>query len=303
MFNNMILISSWPFNMTDSEAAILIPTFVTILVFILGLLAKWVYNQIQNQNNIKTYREVVFAWTDIIINAVKNQSLSLKELSKGLSKSQSLFPERYAFSRSMSDKLSELSAEKVVSVFVMNCRCKKRAEDNRAEYSFNLVSQYDYLSSVESIVKELYDAYNNKSNDLREQWNALLQEMQHDIDAVKPETTRDFQAIESIKATVDTYMKHRGQIDLIGEIYTQLIIPLNETVDNCKNVFPDVRCCQLVYESARKMILLYNNWFALKNGYAEVFGEYAASIDKSIASLQQAVDYYKQSTTVIFFAK
>ena len=288
--------------MTDSEAAILIPTFVTILVFILGLFAKWAYDHIQKHNSIKTYREAVFAWTDIIVNAVKNQSLSLKKLSKGVSESQSLLQERFAFSRSMSDKLSELSAEKIVSVFVRNCRCKRKVEDKRAKYSFNLLSQYDYLASVESIVKELYDAYNNQSNDLREQWNALLQEFQHEIDVVIPNTTRDSQVINSIKETINAYMKQRGLADLIGEIYTQLIKPLNETVDRCKHAFPDVKCCQLMYESARKMILLYNNWLALKIGYAEVFGEYAASIDKSIEALQQAIEYYKESTEVIFWA-
>ena len=119
--------------MTDNEAAILIPTFVTILVFVLGLIVKWVYDHIQKYKSVKTYTDVVFTWTDIIIDAVKAQSQSLKDLSKGLSETESLYPQRYAFSRSMSDKLSELSAEKVVSVFVMNRRCRRKVEDKRKE--------------------------------------------------------------------------------------------------------------------------------------------------------------------------
>jgi hypothetical protein len=294
----MIILSTWPFNMTDSEAAIIIPTFVTILVFVLGLLAKWGYDHIQKREAIKTFRKVVFEWTVIIIDAIRAQSESLKELSDNMNKSQSLFPERYAFSRSMSDKLSELSAEKVVSVFIVNSRCKRKVEDKRAKYSFNLVSQYDFLASVESIVKEIYDVYNHQANDLREQWNTLLLELQHEIDAVKPETTRDYEAIETIRCEVNNYMKRRGQIDLIGEIYTQLIIPLNQTVDACKKSYPEVRRCQAVYECARKMLLLYNNWFAMKTGYAEVFNTYAASIDKSVDSLQGAIQYFKESTKV-----
>ncbi len=299
----MITLSSWPFNMTDTEAAILIPTFVTILVFVLGLLAKWIYDHVQRYKSTKTYRDVVFAWTDIILEAVNTQGQSLKELSKGLSETESLYPQRYAFSRSMTDKLSELSAEKVVSVFVMNSRCKRKVEDKRAKYSFNLVSQYDFLASVESFVKEAYDTYNHQANDLREQWNSLLGEFQHEIDAVKPETTKEFQVVSALRGTADSYMKQRGQKDSMGELYTRLIIPLNDTVDNCKRAYPEVRCCQLVYECVRKMIILYNNWFALKNGYAEVFGGYAASIDKSIDSLQQAIEYYKKSTKVKLFAK
>ena len=89
----------------------------------------------------------------------------------------------------------------------------------------------------------------------------------------------------------------------MGELYAQLILPLNDTVDGCKKAYPEVRCCQLVYECVRKMIILYNNWFVLKNGYSEVFGQYAASIDKSIDSLQQAIEYYKTSTKVKIIVK
>lgn len=299
----IILTTRWPFGMTDSEAAILIPTIVSILVFALGILVKWIYDHRHKRRSIIAYRNVVFEWTKLIINTILAQSQSLRDFSSKLSTTHSLLPERYAFSRSMSDKLRDLSAEKVVSVFIINCRCNKNAEDKRAKYSFNLVSQYDFLASVESIVKENYESYNRQANDLREKWNTLLQNIQHEMDAIKPETTRDFQALETIRGVIMGFMKRKVQSDLIEEIYPILIVPLNETVDACKGAFPEVRCCQTVYECARKMIILYNSWYALKTGYSEVFNTYAASIDKSVSALRQAIEYYKESTRVACWVK
>lgn len=294
----IILTTRWPLGMTESEAAILIPTIVSILVFALGLLVKWLYDQRQKRRSIIAYRNVVFEWSNLIIETILAQSKSLRDFSSKLFTTQSLLPERYAFSRSMSDKLSDLSAEKVVSVFIINCRSKKKAEDKRARYSFNLVSQYDFLASVESIVKDNYESYNRQANVLREKWNNLLLIIQHEVDSIKPETTRDFQVIETIRNVIRDFMKRRVQSDLIEAIYPNFIVPLNETVDACKEAFPEVRCCQSVYECARKMIILYNSWYALKKGYSEVFNTYAASIDKSVTALRQTIDYYKESTRV-----
>ena len=305
----MIIISIetvWPFNMTDSEASIIIPTFVSILVFILGLLAKWVYDHLQKRNTIITHRSVVFEWTKLIIDAAKKQSQSLKRLSQSLANSKSLLPEPYAFSRSMSDKLGELTAEKIVSEFVVNCRCKKKVEDKRSTLSFNLVSQYDFLTSVESIIKEHYEVYNREANVLREQWNSLMIQLQHEIDVVKPETRNDYLANESLRQTMNTFLQDNKQDDFIGDIgdlYDLLIVPLNKKVYECKRAFPEVRCCQSVYECARKLLILYDNWESFKMGYAEVFSTYASSIDKSLDSLRQAIDYFKDSTRVVCWVK
>lgn len=305
----MIIVSLktvWPFNMTDSEASIIIPTLVSLLVFFLGLLAKLVYDHLQKRHTIIVHRSVVFEWTELIIDAVKNQSQSLKKLSQSLVNSKSLLPEPYAYSRSMSDKLGELTAEKIFTEFVVNCRCKKKVEDKRTKLSFNLVSQYDYLTSVESIIKEHYEVYNREANDIRKQWNSLMLQIQHEIDVVKPETLKDYQVHDSIRKTLNAFFQGNKQADFtgdIGDLYDRLIVPLNNTVYECKRAFPEVRCCQAVYECARKMLILHDNWKSFKMGYAEVFSTYASSIDKSLDLLRQAIDYFKDSTKVVCWVK
>ncbi len=292
--------SKWPLGMSDEVASVLIPTISSILVFVLGWVITVLYNSSQKRKGIISYRNAVFEWTKLVIDAVQSQKQSLKSLSERLNAAQSIYPERDEVSRSRSDKLKTLSAEQAISVFIENSRNKRKLDDKRTKHSFNLISQYDFLSSIEDSVKECYDAYNHQANDLREQWNGLIINLQHELDAVKPETTKDYNVGSLLRGVIDHYMMTRGrQAVLMGEINDQLIVPLNEAVDKCKLSYPEVRCYQAVYECARKMILLYNQWYALTRGYSEVFGSIVSTIDTSLASLKEAVAYFENSTKVV----
>ncbi len=292
--------SIWPLGMSDDVASVLIPTISSILVFVSGWVITVLYNRSLRRKGIVSYRNTVFEWTKLVIDAVQKQKQSLMSLSERLSTTQSLYAERYEFSRSMSDKLKTLSAEQGISVFIENSQNKRDKEDKRTKHSFNLISQYDFLSSIETSVKECYDAYNHQANDLREQWNGLIINLQHELDAVKPESTNDYDVGRLLRETIDYFMIRRGEhIDLIGEIYNLLIVPLNDAVDKCKKTYPEVRCYQAVYECARKMILLYNQWYALTRGYSEVFGSIVSTIDTSLSSLKEAIDYFENSTKVV----
>ena len=297
----MILFTNWPFNLTDNQAAVIVPTFASILVFALGFFIRWIYRLFQKRKSIISFREMVFEWSALISNVVQAQIQSLKELSDQLNKTGSLYPESFSFVRSLANKLNELTVERVVSVFIDNCHFRK--EDKRSKYSFNLVSQYDFLASIEPIIHDKYNAYNSQANALREQWNNLLIELQHEIDSVSPSSMEDSMVNKRILLVIDSYMSKRVHEDLIGEFYSRLITPLNETVEFCKANYPEVRCYQNVYECVNRMMVLYNSWHTLTRGYADVFKTYASLIEKSHDSLQEAIRYFKDYTRVKCFAR
>ena len=287
--------------MTDNQAAVIVPTVASLLVFVLGIVFQWIYRLIQKRKSIVSFREMVFGWSALISEVVQAQIQTLKELSDQLNKTQSLYPESYSFVRSLANKLNELTVERVVSVFIDNCRFRK--EDKRSKFSFNLVSQYDFLSSIESMVIDKYNSYNSQANALRGQWNDLLIELQHEIDSVSPSSVEDSIVQKRLLLVIDSYMSRRVQNDLIGEIYCLLISPLNEAVEFCKANLHEVRCYQNVYECVDRMIVLYNNWHSLTQGYADVFSTYASLIAKSHDSLQEAIRYFRDSTRVKFFVR
>lgn len=292
----LVVTNKWPFGMSDSVASVVIPTLSSIIVFALGWIITVLYNASGRRKSIISYRNAVFEWTDLVIRAVQKQVQSLKTLSEKLASSQSLYPERYEFSRSMSDKLTDLSAEKVISVFIENCRFS--SDDKRAKYSYNLISQYDFLSSIESFVKENYDAYNHHTNALRERWNGLCLSLQHEIDAVTPKFPKDFEVRQCLNIVIETFLKDRGQVGQIEEAYSKLIAPLGEAVKYCKLAFPEVRCYQSAYECISGMALLYEQWSELTKGYSEVFSFIASTIDESLAALREVVDYFKNKTRI-----
>lgn len=301
IFIPLIVINKWPFGMSDSVASVLIPTFSSIIVFALGWIITVLYNASTKRRAISSYRKAVFEWTDLVIQAVQKQVQSLKVLSKKLSSAQSLNPEPYEFARSMSDKLKDLSAEKVISVFIENCRYS--LEDKRAKYSYNIISQYDFLSSIEAFVKGNYEAYNNQANALREQWNHLWMSMAHEMDAVRQMSPQDFMVGHRLRETINSFVEFGGQVGQMDMINSKLIKPLNEVVDYCKKAYPEVRCYQPVYICIDNMTLLYRQWSAFTRGYSEVFSKNASTIEVSLAALQEAVDYFKNNTKVSLWVR
>ena len=165
--------------------------------------------------------------------------------------------------------------------------------------SFRLISQYDFLSSIEIYIKECYDIYNQQANALREQWNDLVISLQHNLDVVTPNTSNEYSVGQELRDIVNSFMDNREcDIDVIVSINNQLIEPLNKAVDECKRKFPEVRSYLAVYECARKMSLLFNQWKTLTRGYSEVFSGIVSTIEESLGSLEQAVDYFENSTKV-----
>ena len=297
----LVVTQKWPFGMSDNVASIIIPTVSSIIVFALGWIITVIYNVSAKRRAISSYRRAVFEWTDLVIQAVQKQVQSLKVLSEKLASAQSIYPEPYEFARSMSDKLKDLSAERVISVFIENCRYSH--EDKRAKYSYNLISQYDFLSSIEGLVKGNYEAYNNQANALRKQWNRLWMSLLHEMDAVRQMFPQDFKVGQYLREIIDSFVEVEGQVGQMDVINAKLIKPLIDAVDYCKKAYPEVRCYQPVYVCIDNMALLYKQWFGTTRSYSDVFSKNVSTIETSLAALQEAINYFKNSTRVAFWVR
>lgn len=293
--------TSWILGLGDKGASVIIPTFTSLLVFALGWIITVFYNSISKRRGIKLYRKAVLEWSAMVINATRKQIRSLNKLSKTLATTKSILPEAFGFSRSSSDKLKDLSVEKVFSVFIENC--KFEGEDKRGECSYNLISQYDFLSSVENIVKNKYEEYNHASNALRENWNKLILSLQHELAVVKPEDRKEYVIGDHLRSMVEESMKSISKNDLIVDVYNNMVSPLNAAVEYYKKSFPGVRCYHAVYDGIRKLSLIYDQWYALTRGYSKVFSNISLTIKKSVSILKDSIDYFEKNTKVACWVK
>ncbi len=297
-------------GMTYTEAAIVLPIITSILIFIGGGLAKILSDKVKKHNEISSSRNIVFKWSEMVIKSATDQAKALSELSQGVLNSKELYPLAFRFFKNMADKLSDVSAERMTLLFVSNTKCKLGREDMRQKYAFNIVSQYDFLTSIQPEIKIIYEKYNQSCIDIINRWGALMRKTQRDREKLSlPAIDGSYNCNEVkvstiINQIISSFMDNPNRSNFtFVDWYNGLIIPLNRAVDKCKEDFPDVVSGVSLYEDAREMILIYNQWAANIESYTEVFANIAHTVSNSIESLSTAISYFSEETTTKIFCR
>lgn len=292
-------------GMDKDTAAIVLPIATSILIFLGGGLGKVLYDFISKHKEINTSRNIVFRWSGMTANATKRQIASLRELSQRISESVVLLPEALSFSGNMADKLRDVSADYMTSLFVTNSKPNCGADDMREKYAFNIVSQYDFLTAIQQEIRNSYELYNKDCHDIIDRWNAVMKKSQLDRDAMNSNLPEDRlicgdnAVSSSLNEVFAAFMdgRDRSNDSFIG-IYEGLIKPLNAAVDICKTNFSKATCGKALYEDAREMLLIHGQWKANIEGYSAMFANIANALQQSADSLAEAIDYFEKETKV-----
>ena len=292
-------------GMDNDTAAIVLPVVTSLLIFLGGGLSKVLYDYLSKRKKTITSRNILFRWSGMAINATKNQILALEELSKSITDSKVLLPEPLRFSRNMADKLQDVSADYMTSLFVTNSKPKCGQKDEREKYAFNIVSQYDFLTAIQGEIRNNYEVYKKVCLDILVQWNDLMKKSQRDREAMNlslPDEivlTGDISVSQTLNAVFYSYMDGRDRSqDTFIDIFDGFVIPLNKAVDMCKTNYPKSTCGKAIYEDAREMLLIHRQWKANVEGYSEMFVNIASALQQSIDSLSAAVEYFENNTKV-----
>lgn len=292
-------------GMDNDVAAIVLPIATSILIFLGGGLAKVFSDNIKRRKDIKSARDVVFRWSGMTIDATKKQINSLSSLSKSILEYPELMPKAFAFPRNMADKLQDVSAERMTSLFVTNSKPKCGKKDNREKRAFNIVSTYDFLTAIQDDIRDKYEIYNKACHDVIGRWNAVMIKSQQDRENLNSfmldgdTSSNDAKVSKLLISLFDSYFDGRDRTkDGFIARYEEFIKPLNGTVDMCKTNYPDATCGKAIYEDAREMLLIYGQWKANINGYSEMFANIADTLQQSVDSLLESVEYFENNTKV-----
>ena len=286
-------------GMSTDVASIVLPIITSLFVFFSGSISRTYYNHRIKKKQIEESREIVIQWADMVIKAVKEQIKAIDSLANEIRQSEELLPKAFHYMKNMAERLGDMTADRMESIFLINCKVSRRVEDKRRQNAYNIISQYVYLSLMEDEIQKAYGRYNDACRSAVNEWNALLKKTQQDVEVLsKSDRLKNIVVRDILCSTVSHYLMNHNQNNSFETVYSGLIQPLEKAVMKCKSEFPEISCGNAVYCDSQEMSLMYQKWRANNNGYSEMFSEMSQSLHKSIESLKQATTYFEENTKV-----
>ena len=288
-------------GMSIEIGAIVIPTVVSVVVFGLGIVINWLQKKRRCRSETIDFRNALFTWCDMVEKPVRKQCESLEALSDDIVSNKTIQGVRYSFSKSMVQHLEIASAENVIQ-HLINRSSAKKGEDKRAVFAFNMVSQIDYLQSVEIEIARQYDAYQIQSQEFLPEWNAEIMNIKEKILA-KPTCSREQIMLQEINNTYSLWANDSTSDEYVDvfKIQDRLLLPIVNACNKQSILGQEFKNVESINKSALTLLTIIKRWQALNLGFSEVFRLYSRCESDSIDSLMEAVCYFKNNTKPSFW--
>ena len=223
---------------------------------------------------------------------IKTQIDQLKEFAHRISNATDLQPEALNFSKTMANKISDLSVEKIISTFVVK---ENNTHYDDASQAYNIVSQFDFLSTCDDEIKEKYKEYHSRLIKLMEKWNTLWKEFENLKENGNSIDSQNSNVWRTVLLTYKSWRDRYGQDGRIDYniISTELIIPLFNAIIQKRSEFPASELAEQFYEVLYPLYLLLNEWNVIKTGYSDVFYGIANRIEQSYSVLMEAKEHFE----------
>lgn len=272
-------------------ATFVVPTIATLIVFALGYfisaVIKWHNKKKENQR----YRECIFEWVKLLDKPIQKQIDSLRDLARRITSSDTLQPEAFIWSKSLVDKLNDISANNMLSVFVLD---SKDNVQNKGKETFNVVSQFDYLSSVDKIVMEKYDEYKECCIGLLKHWNDTFPKLKEHKENIVVFDSQVSLIANSFYSIWNRWVKIANSKEFSMEINSKYLIePMLKEMSEVSLECPSSRLAKDILEDINELYLISQQWTKSKEGYSQVFNDLANTIDRSYKQLCISCDDLK----------
>ena len=282
-------------GLTPEWGAILIPTCCTLIVFIFGHLINALIKKTEKYHETKTFRDTVFSCIKIMGGPVSEQKVRINKLAESIYNTSLLQNVELKFNRSLADKIGFASADKIFKYFVLKSSIPDFAQSTN--HAFNIVSQLDYLGSVENEVRTQYLAYQSASRDIMDSWNTSILKIQDVFHNMNSLGVDDSLAKRLHDSFYNSAKKASYGSDVnVPVFYNGFLVTALKLIQDY-----DVKCgsddsmVQLIKE-IKYLYLVYERWLALKNGFRNVFSSIYSIISSSYSSLEDSMDYFEKKT-------
>lgn len=282
-------------GMSQGAASIIIPTMASIIVFCFGVFIERRREKKKEERERERYKVAILDWIELLNTPIKTQINQLKEFASRIEKANELQAEALSFSKSMANKINDLSVEKIISTFVVK---ENNTKKDDAFHAYNIVSQFDFLSTCDDEIKEKYNEYHSRLIDLMEKWNTLWKEFEN---MRKNGNSSDNQNYDVWRTVFFSYKNWRdkygqgGRVDF-NIVSTELITPLFNAIIRKRSEYPSSKLAEQFYEVIYPLYLILNEWNVIKAGYSTVFIDIANRIEQSYSVLVKAKNHFSRTT-------
>jgi hypothetical protein len=268
---------SWYDN--DNVLKYLIPTVVALIVFVLGVIASWLKDNIARRREVKNLKNVVTQWVPNLKDPVDFLVESCTAFSKAAGESKELGAQGMKFNQLYADKLGSISLESMIRTFVTNSTGKK--EDNN-KYLFNIVSALSFLEKKEPEIIAKYNEHYTSANELLGRWNEAFDRF----------SDANIELLDS-----NAEMEAHPQNTKVS--YTELVEPFDELLSTyIQNNGFDYAVIGELSSTLQDLKIIYAQWIANSADYASVFAAYAKQLNNSYGQLAAGVAYFNDESKI-----
>ena len=126
-------------GMSTDVASIVLPIAVSLVVFFEGSISNTYLNYRKKKKQVEESREIVIQWADMVIKAVKEQVKSIDSLANEIRQTEELLPKAFHYMKNMAERLGDMIADRIESIFLINCKVSRRVEDKRRQNAYNII--------------------------------------------------------------------------------------------------------------------------------------------------------------------
>ena len=157
-------------GMSYELASIVVPTVVTILVFVLGYVIDALIKHIKAKRETEEFRKSIFDWFGLMKLSLLTLQENLAEFVLRIQENKTLSNPWLSYRPSMIDKLDVATPENLLKYFVFNSVAI--GEDKRSVKVYSIISAIERIKYTEHLVLRDFEEYRKASSELGIDWNA-----------------------------------------------------------------------------------------------------------------------------------
>lgn len=296
-------------GMSEGLARILIPSLVSLLVFVSGILI----NAMTSRNRVASFKDTILFWCKQLLPQIDKQSKSMEEFSNSLSKMDELQGIQLKKHQLPLQQLSSISLDRFIHAFKLSTRIKTRelikvSKEKRKEglasagidyYSHGLFSQFSYLDELHSRAFKEYEEYRNEVKHIINEWNDAFQKVKESIDRIVSNNYHDPQA-NNLNSIILSWMKSVKPSVHTSEYDKYFIIPVNNwaSINLTNKIYGEE--AYSIRSGIMRLSQIIEMYRKTLKGYSERFAEFSSNYSDTYNSINHSIDFFQRTSTKCF---
>jgi len=275
-------------------ATILIPVIVTLFVFLMGQFISWIKSKSERRNELKSIKTTIEQWIILIKPTIETQINGLNEFAEALKNTEEIHPERFKTSSMLVSKLQQLGLRDLIDTIMVNLKGK---EEEKAKLLFNIVSQVEFLSKIESHLISNYENFKSYTLELMEEWNKAFRELFHEMNEATYQITQveagcDF-LLEKNKIANNFLTDSQGQTQTTKKTLDTFIYPLEIEVNKFLKTSDNKHLILNLAYKIDNLKIINKKWEEHKKGHILLANDFSNKIEDVYSVLEDVVKKLK----------